>query len=70
MDRKEETHGINLSSVLGSGKYSDLRIVSDGVQFKAHKAIVCTQSVVISAACDGGYQVCAVGYRLKMYPEF
>lgn len=70
MDRKEGAHGINLSSVLTSGKYSDLRIVSDGYQFKAHKAVVCAQSAVISAACDRGYQVCAVGYRFEMYSEF
>ena len=70
MDRKEETHGINLSSLLTSGKYSDLRIVSDGHQFQVHRAVVCAQSPVISAACDGGFQVCAVGYRFEMYPEF
>lgn len=62
MDLKGETYGVNLSSLLTTGKYSDLRIVCDRYQFQVHKAVVCSQSVVISAACDGGYQVCAVEY--------
>lgn len=63
MDLKGETYGVNLSSLLTTGKYSDFRIVCDGYQFQVHKAVICAQSVVISAACDGGFQVCAISYR-------
>lgn len=70
MDRKGETHGVNLSSLLTTGKYSDLRIVCDECQFQVHKAVVCPQSVVISAACDGRFQVGAVSYDFEMYAEF
>lgn len=62
MDLKGETYGVNLSSLLNTGKYSDLRIFCDGYQFQVHKAVLCSQSVVISAAVDGGFQVCAISY--------
>jgi BTB/POZ domain len=42
---------------LMSGKYSDLNLVCQGTEFKVHKVIVCTQSPVIKAACDGEFQV-------------
>lgn len=63
MDRKAENHGVDLSSILASGKYSDLKIVCDKHEFAVHKAVVCGQSVVMSAACDGGFQVCVVSCR-------
>ena len=48
-------HGLAL--LMGSEKYSDLKFVCQGQEFKVHKAIVCTQSPVLAAACDGGFQV-------------
>ena len=42
---------------MGSEKYSDLKFVCQRQEFKVHKAIVCTQSRVLAAACDGGFQV-------------
>jgi hypothetical protein len=47
-----------LAQIMGNEKYSDLTFVCKGKEFKAHKAIVCTQSPVLAAACDGEFQVC------------
>lgn len=44
---------------MDSGKYSDLKLVCQGLEFKVHKAIICTQSPVLAAACDGGFQEAA-----------
>ena len=38
-------------------KYSDLELLCQGQAFKVHKVIVCGQSPVLSAACDGGFKV-------------
>lgn len=46
-----------LAGIMGSDKYSDLKFVCQGQEFKVHKAIVCTQSPVLAAACDGSFQV-------------
>jgi hypothetical protein len=43
--------------LMGSEKYSDLKLVCQRQEFKVHKAIVCTQSPVLAAACDGYFQV-------------
>jgi hypothetical protein len=47
----------SLALLMGSEKYSDLKLVCQGQEFKVHKAIICTQSPVLAAACDGGFQV-------------
>ncbi|CRG88890.1 hypothetical protein PISL3812_05925 [Talaromyces islandicus] len=39
-----------LQELLSSGKYSDLTIQCDGHTFKAHKAVVCSQSPFFNAA--------------------
>ena len=44
-----------------SHKYSDLKLVCHGHEFKVHKAVVCTQSPVLAAACDGNFQVSSSG---------
>ncbi|KAH7317410.1 hypothetical protein BKA65DRAFT_466379 [Rhexocercosporidium sp. MPI-PUGE-AT-0058] len=49
----------HLVQLMGSEKYSDLKFVCQGQEFKVHKAIVCTQSPVLAAACDGSFQEAA-----------
>lgn len=48
---------LGLAQLMDSEKYSDLKLVCQGLEFKVHKAIICTQSPVLAAACDGGFQV-------------
>ena len=38
-------------------KYSDLTLVCQGEHFPVHKVVVCTQSPVLAAACDGAFRV-------------
>ncbi|KAH8663696.1 BTB/POZ protein [Tricladium varicosporioides] len=45
-----------LTRLMDSDKYSDLKLVCQGQEFKVHKAIVCIQSPVLAAACDSGFQ--------------
>jgi hypothetical protein len=47
----------NLALLMGAEKYSDIKLVCQGQEFKVHKAIVCTQSSVLAAACNRGFQV-------------
>jgi hypothetical protein len=47
----------SLALLIGSEKYSDLKFVCQGQEFKVYKAIVSTQSPVLAAACDRGFQV-------------
>lgn len=44
------------TSLLTEEKYSDLTITTLTGPFKVHKAIVCTQSKVLAAMCDGGFK--------------
>jgi len=50
---------IGLAQLLNSEKYSDLKLVCQGSEFKVHKAIVCTQSPVLAAASNGSFQEAA-----------
>ncbi|KAF4632577.1 hypothetical protein G7Y89_g5550 [Cudoniella acicularis] len=50
---------IGLAQLLNSEKYSDLKLVCQGQEFKVHKAIVCTQSPVLAAASNGSFQEAA-----------
>lgn len=43
---------MTAGKLLRSEKYSDLTIICQGRQFKAHRAIICPQSDVISRLCD------------------
>ena len=43
-----------------SQKYTDLVLCCQGKEFKVHRAIICTQSPVLAAACDGGFKVLAI----------
>jgi hypothetical protein len=53
-----------LAQLMGTGKYSDLKFVCEGHEFRVHKAIVCSQSPVLTAACDGAFQVYLIGVYL------
>lgn len=50
---------VGLAQLLNSERYSDLKLVCQGQEFKVHKAIVCTQSPVLAAALNGGFQEAA-----------
>ena len=45
------------SSLMKSAKYSDLTLICNEVELRVHRAIVCSQSPVLSAACDGAFTV-------------
>jgi len=57
-------HTSALAQLMGSEKYSDLKLVCEGHEFRVHKAIVCSQSPVLTAACDGAFQVYLIGVYL------
>lgn len=52
-----------LSSLLGSDKFSDMTIRCGDCAFKAHRAIVCSQSAFFDKALTGGFSVSANGNR-------
>ncbi|EXJ90367.1 hypothetical protein A1O1_03466, partial [Capronia coronata CBS 617.96] len=41
---------------LETGKYSDLVIECQGVEFKVHRVVVCAHSPMLDAACGGQFQ--------------
>ncbi|KAE8355900.1 hypothetical protein BDV28DRAFT_145699 [Aspergillus coremiiformis] len=47
---------LDLRNITESGKYSDLTLICQGKQFRVHKAVICSQSPVLAAACDGNFQ--------------
>lgn len=60
MEPTEEIRGVNLICLLESGKFSDLQVSCEGGDFAVHMAILCAQSRVISAACEGNFEVRSV----------
>jgi len=46
---------FNYEGLMSSQKYTDLTLSCQGQEFKVHRAIVCTQSPVLAAACDDGF---------------
>lgn len=56
MEPTEERDGV-LLRLLRSGKFSDLQLSCQGRDFAVHKNIVCEQSLVINAACQGSFEV-------------
>ena len=47
----------DLHKLLLSEKYSDLTFACNGEEFRVHKAVVCIQSPILAAACDGPFKV-------------
>jgi hypothetical protein len=43
--------------LLDSGQYSDFIISCKNVDFKVHRAVVCTGSPMLAAACNGTFEV-------------
>ncbi|KAK7718094.1 hypothetical protein SLS63_010577 [Diaporthe eres] len=56
MEIAEEGRGVNLGALLKSGTFSDLQLSCEGRDFAVHKAILCSQSRVISAECEGNFE--------------
>ncbi|EZG02978.1 hypothetical protein H106_06508 [Trichophyton rubrum CBS 735.88] len=54
--RPEFTFKQILKDLLRYGSYSDMEIVCNGFTFKAHRAVVCTQSDFFNAAFNGGFK--------------
>ncbi|CAI6085967.1 unnamed protein product [Clonostachys chloroleuca] len=52
---------LDLSRVVGSGEYSDMKLVCQGCEFKVHKVVVCTQSPVLAKAIQGVFQESRTG---------
>ncbi|KAK4459453.1 hypothetical protein QBC42DRAFT_207970 [Cladorrhinum samala] len=50
-----------LSSLLGSDKFSDMTIRCGNREFKAHRAVVCSQSAFFDKALTGGFSEAATG---------
>lgn len=53
----EPLHATKLSTLLESGKYSDLTLYCGSRKWKAHKSVLCIQSDFFAKACDGEFQV-------------
>ncbi len=55
----KDQHAIvaGIETLLSSSKYSDLTLICADQEFKVHRAVICPQSPVISAACDGDFEV-------------
>ncbi|KAI9047406.1 hypothetical protein LZ554_008850 [Drepanopeziza brunnea f. sp. 'monogermtubi'] len=49
------------STMLSSGKYSDLKITCHGKEFVVHRAVVCLQSKPLAAAIDGKFKEAITG---------
>jgi len=57
------------TTLLESGKYTDLTVKVNERKWKVHKAVLCTQSDFFAKLCDSGFKVCralpyAVVHRL------
>ncbi|CAI6088670.1 unnamed protein product [Clonostachys chloroleuca] len=52
---------LELGRVVGSGEYSDMKLVCQGCEFKVHKVVVCTQSPVLATAIQGVFQESRTG---------
>ena len=46
-----------MDNLLANGKYSDLTISCEGIDFKVHRAIICSQSTFFDAAANSGFKV-------------
>lgn len=58
-------HATRLSTLLESGKYSDLTLKCVSRNWKAHKSVLCIQSDFFAKACDGGFKVSSLDRRAR-----
>ena len=49
-------HATRLSTLLESGKYSDLTLKCGSRNWKVHKSVLCIQSDFFAKACDGNFK--------------
>lgn len=54
---QETSPHSNNSFLLSTGKFSDLIIEFQGIQFKVHRSVLCPQSAFFTAALEGGFVV-------------
>lgn len=52
-----------MKNLLDKGKYSDLTISCEGIDFKVHRVVVCSQSSFFDAAVSSGFRVRALHYH-------
>jgi BTB/POZ domain-containing protein len=52
-----ESFPRGLTKLMRVGKFSDLTVVCQGKEFKVHRIILCSESAVFAAACDGEFKV-------------
>jgi hypothetical protein len=66
-DEHDESRGTSihaaLSTLLHNEKYSDMTIICKGHEYKAHRAIVCTQSKFFDTAMSRGFKVYPRAYN-------
>lgn len=48
---------LDFTHLMTSGKFSDLKLVCQGTEFKIHKVVACSESPVIATALKGEFQV-------------
>jgi len=53
--------------LLKSGLFSDLVVECQDVEFKVHRAIVCSGSRLLLAACNGTFKVCDGAVNLAFH---
>lgn len=56
MSAIRRSNSSNIGRLLLNGKYSDLLLRCNGIELRAHRAIVCTQSSWFDRACSGAFQ--------------
>ncbi|KFA51335.1 hypothetical protein S40293_10820, partial [Stachybotrys chartarum IBT 40293] len=47
----------DMSQLMQATEYSDMALICQGIEFKVHRVVVCTQSPVLAAAMRGGFKV-------------
>jgi hypothetical protein len=46
---------FGLAQLIDSEKYSNLKLIYQGLEFKVYKAIICTQSPILTATYNRGF---------------
>lgn len=56
-DQAAAHNPAHFSTLLASGKYSDLTLTCGTRHWKVHKSVLCLQSDFFAKACDGNFKV-------------